>query len=243
MKSANATNSASTDSSSVYASATTVSAAMSSTMTSVSRNARMLRRPSPTDQREDPEREGSVGADRDAPAPRGGLAAVEREVDQGRRDHPTERGENGRRQPTAFAQLAHVELATDLETGDEEEERHQPVVDPVAEIERKLAAADPDRERGGPDLLVARRPRRVRPDERRDGRTEQDDRARVLRRNELPNSPGEPRQARSLLGPRSRRGRTRAPLNRRSCMSRDVHEFMRSARCGSFQPGRTKWQV
>ena len=38
----------------------------------------------------------------------------------------------------ALAQLAHVELALGLEPDDEEEERHQALVDPVAQVDREV---------------------------------------------------------------------------------------------------------
>ncbi len=42
----------------------------------------------------------------------------------------------------ALAQLAEVELALGLQPDDEEEERHQPLVDPVAQVGRDPAAPD-----------------------------------------------------------------------------------------------------
>ena len=69
-------------------------------------------------------------------------AGVEREVDRDRDDHPAEPGEQRQREAAALAQLADVELAPRLEPDDEEEERHQPVVDPVAEVLRDPVAAD-----------------------------------------------------------------------------------------------------
>ena len=83
-----------------------------------------------------------------------GRPAGEREVDQRGSDHPADRGDDRRGEPATLAQLAHVELAADLEPDDEEEERHQPVVDPVPQIERELGVAEPDRQLGRPELLV-----------------------------------------------------------------------------------------
>ena len=54
----------------------------------------------------------------------------------------------------SFAQLAHVELTPDLETGDEEEERHQPIVDPVPQVEHEFVAPEPQRGFGVPQALV-----------------------------------------------------------------------------------------
>ena len=103
------------------------------------------------DEREHPERERRVGRHRDAPAVRRVAAGVEREVDAAIGDrHPAERGEHRQRDAAALAQLAHVELAPRLQADDEEEEHHQAVVDPVAQVLGERVAADADRELGPP---------------------------------------------------------------------------------------------
>ena len=108
------------------------------------------RRPPATDEREEAQREGRVGRHRDRPAPGGRLAGVEREVDERRRQHPSDGGEDRRRDPAPFPQLSHVELTADLEADDEEEERHESVVDPAAEIQRQVVGPQADREDGAP---------------------------------------------------------------------------------------------
>ena len=138
------------------------------------------------DEREHTECERGVGADRDAPALRVGGTAVEGEVDQRGRDDAADRGDDRGGETASLAQLAHVELAPDLEADDEEEEGHQPVVDPVAQLERDAGGPEAHRDLGRPELLVRRRPRRVRPDQRDDRRRDEDDRAGVLRREERP---------------------------------------------------------
>jgi len=85
---------------------------------------------------------------------RGRLAGVEGEEERDRYDHPAEPRGDRQRQPTALAQLAHVELPPRLEPDDEEEERHQPAVQPAAEILRDAVSAEADRERRVPDALV-----------------------------------------------------------------------------------------
>ena len=65
------------------------------------------------------------------------------------------RREHRDRDPPALAQLAHVELALGLESDDEEEERHQPLVDPVAQVRRDPAAAEIGRELRRPHRFVA----------------------------------------------------------------------------------------
>ena len=61
-------------------------------------------------------------------------AGVEREEDRGGHDHPAERGHRRQRDGAPVAQLAGDELALDLHPDDEEEHRHQQVVDDVAEV-------------------------------------------------------------------------------------------------------------
>ena len=104
-----------------------------------------------------------------APAVRRGAAGVEGEVDRDRHGHAAEPGEQRQGEPPPLAQLAEVELPARLEADDEEEERHQPAVHPVAEIERHARVADADRELVVPDRVVGRRVD-VHPDERGDRR-------------------------------------------------------------------------
>ena len=86
------------------------------------------------EQRQRPERERGVRRHRRPPAASPCAAGIEREVDEHRRKHPAERCHHGDRQPLALAELTGVELALGLEPDDEEEERHQAVVHPVAEV-------------------------------------------------------------------------------------------------------------
>ena len=62
--------------------------------------------------------------------------ALNGEVDGDRHRHAADPGEQRQREPPPLAQLAEVELAARLEPDDEEEERHQPAVHPLAQIER-----------------------------------------------------------------------------------------------------------
>ena len=112
------------------------------------------RRAVAADEREDPEREGGVGSDRDAPTLRVGRTAVEREIDERGCDDAADRGDDRRRQTPPLTQFAHVELAPDLEADDEEEERHQAVVDPVAQVQLDADVPEPDC-----DLRSSRTPR------------------------------------------------------------------------------------
>ena len=72
---------------------------------------------------------------------------------------PPSGGDGGDDDAAAVGQLADRQLAPHLEPDDEEEQRHQPVVDPVAEVHRQLGVADADRDLGGPQVLVGARPR------------------------------------------------------------------------------------
>ena len=168
----------------VYAMAMTVNAAMSSTITRVSRKVRTLTDDAAADQTEDAERERGVGAHDDSPAPGGRLAGVEREVDEGGRRHAAYGGQYRRGNAPSFAQVAHVELATDLEADYEEEQGDQTVVDPVAEVERQFVGTEAECELGGPHPFIDVRPARVRPGQSRQCRSQQNNRTRVLCRDE-----------------------------------------------------------
>ncbi len=134
---------------------------MSSTTTIVSRNAAQPVGEARPDEREQAERERRVGRHRHAPAVRRGAAGVEREVDRDRHGHAAERRPaTGSDDRPPLAQLAEVELAPRLEADDEEEERHQAAVHPVAQVQRDADAAEVDRELGPPDGARRRTRRR-----------------------------------------------------------------------------------
>ena len=97
---------------------------------------------------------------------------------------PPRVGQHRQRQAAALAELADVELAPHLEPDDEEEERHQAVVDPVAEVLGDARGADLDREVGVPEAFVGVEVD-VGPGERRDRRRQQDDGAADLGREEV----------------------------------------------------------
>ena len=161
---------------------------MSSTMARVSRNSRTAGGIDAGDEREHAERERDVGRHRDAPAPWPPRPpGCTREVQERRDDHAADRRDHRQRRLPPVAQLAEDQLALDLEPDDEEEDRHQPVVDPVPQVELELRSA----RAGSPSGVcqsgvVARLPRRVGPHERdRRGHEEQDP-ARGLGGEEVP---------------------------------------------------------
>ncbi len=156
------------------------------------------------DERQGAERERGVGRHRRAPAAGVAIAGVDREVDQHGQRHAADRGEQRQRDALSLAQLAEVELPPRLEPDHEEEHDHQAVVDPVAQILGHAMAADADAQlrRPGRGVAVAVD---VRPDQRRDRRSEQDERAADLRAQEGANRRGEIARPGRAPAERSRR--------------------------------------
>ena len=76
-----------------------------------------------------------------APPARG----VDRHVDQRRADHAADRGGDRQHRPARIAQVPGDELAFQLESGDEEEDRQQPVGGPLrqGEVQVQRVRADP----------------------------------------------------------------------------------------------------
>jgi hypothetical protein len=124
-------------------------------------------------EREDAQSERRVGRHRGAPAVGRVAAPIEREIDPHRDGHAAERGHNRDRHAPPVAQLSHVELPPGLESYHEEEERHEPFVDPMTQVHGDARILQPDRELCGPHRLVGMWPRRVGPDERGDGGQQQ----------------------------------------------------------------------
>ena len=123
------------------------------------------------EQRQHAEREGGVGRHRRPPPVPAGAPGVEREVDRDRDQDAADGGRRREHDPPALPQLPEVELALGLEPHHQEEQRHQPLVDPVAQVERHAGAADVDRHHGRPGGLVGAR-REVGPQQRHDRRPE-----------------------------------------------------------------------
>ena len=137
------------------------------------------------DEREQAESEGRVGRHRDSPPACRRAAGVEREVDGDGHGHAADPRQQGQGQAPPVPQLAQIELTARLEADDEEEERHQPVVHPAAQIQRDARVPEVDRQHRPPERVVGRCVD-VHPDEGGDGRREQDRRAAGLRTQELP---------------------------------------------------------
>ena len=156
-----------------------------------------------------PEREGRVGGHRRAPSVCPGAAGVEGDVDRDRHEHAADGGHGREHDPAALAQLPEVELALGLEPHHQEEERHQPLVDPVAQIQGHARAADPDRHHRRPGGLIGAG-RDVRPQQRHDGGREHQRRAAGFGVEEVPHG-------RSQVPPPGR------PLGERECAPVGVH--------------------
>ena len=136
------------------------------------------------EERQDADREGDVGRHRHAPAGDRGLAQVEPGVDRRRHHHAAERGHHRQGGALPAGELADQELALDLEADDEEEDRHQAVVDPVREREVEARAAERDPRLDVLHVPVEPGPGRVGPSEGDERRGDQDDAGGALGREE-----------------------------------------------------------
>ena len=95
-------------------------------------------------------------------------APRERGVDARRHDHAAERGDGGQRGGAPVAQLARDQLALDLQAGEQEEQRHEPVVDERHGRPCPAARRGQLNTKGAEQGLVAVVPRRVGPQQRHD---------------------------------------------------------------------------
>ncbi|GAA3712669.1 hypothetical protein GCM10023082_08040 [Streptomyces tremellae] len=134
------------------------------------------RQPAAPEQGEDPEGEGGVRGHGGPPAVLRAVSRVEGEVDQRGHGEAARARDERQRDAAPVAQLAHVELAPRLKADDEEEQRHQTAVDPLAQAERDAEGPDPYGEDGVPDRPV-RAGVRVRPHQCRNHGREEDGRA------------------------------------------------------------------
>ena len=114
----------------------TVSAPMSSAIGEGQQEDLQSRAAGGTDERERAEHERDVGGDRACPTPcaPAPLGLMARNSNAGS-TMPPSAAAMGTSGAAAVGQLAHRELALDLQADDEEEQRHQPVVDPVPKVE------------------------------------------------------------------------------------------------------------
>ena len=138
---------------------------MSSTTASVSRKVRSRAGCFGADDRQGAEQEGGIGRDHRPPGVLSRSAVVEAEKDQRRQQQARDRGHHRDDCPAAIDKLPDDEIALHLEADDEEEERHQTVVDQVSQRQLEVGTADGDLEGRGPEGFVRRRGK-VRPEQR-----------------------------------------------------------------------------
>ena len=134
----------------------------------------------PAKQSEQAEGEGSIGRHRHAPTVRRGPAGVDRQVEPDRAHHPAESREHGKDDPGSLSELADVEFPACLEPDDQEEEAHEPAVDPAAQIQGHRCVTDVYGQAGLPHAVVGGRVD-IRPDQRADCSPEEEGGARGLR--------------------------------------------------------------
>ena len=132
-------------------------------------------------QRQHAHGEGDVGGRRNGPAlERDGVAGVDPDVDERRHRHAADGRHRGQGGLAEGRQLSPQQLALDLEADQEEEDRHQAVVDPQQQRLVDRQRADAHAHGRVEKYLVEVRQRRVVEDERGDCRRHQHDAGRSL---------------------------------------------------------------
>jgi len=129
-------------------------------------------------QGENADRERDVGGRRDAPPPGGGMPEVERREDA--RRNSADGGRQRKGSSPRLAELTSVNLPMDLESNDEEEDRHHAVVDPEVQISLEGERTELHAEGEVPKRAMALAPGRIRPGECDRGGGEKKDSARGL---------------------------------------------------------------
>ena len=169
-------------------------------------------------QGESGEGEGDVGGAADWPAMRRAAAAgVEGQIDEGRGDHAAGRRQDRGRQPPDAGELAAQHLELDLQPDDQEEQGHQPVLDPCLDRSGLGELADPQRDRLGQEAEVVAGQRRVGDDKgcgrRRHRRQPGHASVSVFRKSRV-NRPAMPRGNTPAAAPRSQTGLAARPRPR-----------------------------
>ena len=130
-------------------------------------------------QRQHADRERDVGRSGNCPPGQGlGIPVIESDVNQRWNDHPPQCRDCRQARPSRRRQRANHHLALDFETDEQEEHRHQAVVDPVNQVLVDAGLADPHRHGRLKQELIGMVQRRVGEDQRQDRRCEQDNPAR-----------------------------------------------------------------
>ena len=103
--------------------------------------------------------------------PRAAAPPIEREVDERRGDDPAHRGDDRKKRRAPARQSTDRHLPPNLEAHDQEEEREEPLREPLARRQRKQAPDGPDAEVRVHGALVERRQRRIRAERSRGARS------------------------------------------------------------------------
>ena len=88
----------------------------------------------PAEKSQQAQGEGGISRHRHAPAVRRGPAGVYRQVEPNRARHPAESREHRKDDPGTLSELTDVEFPACLESDNQEEEAHEPAVDPPAHV-------------------------------------------------------------------------------------------------------------
>jgi hypothetical protein len=142
------------------------------------------------------------------PQPRATLAADADDGEEQRRrqDQPAQGSQRRCGDGSAVAVLADGHLACDLQSDEQEEQRHQQVVHPVPQRLGQSGVAQLQGQRRLPEALVAAGPRAVRPEQREHRREQQQHRAAGLVVRVLPRGGGHRWRLRSQFGSAVGRG-------------------------------------
>ncbi len=129
---------------------------------------RSRRHPVPQN-REHGDRKGRVGGHRDTPTIGRLASSGDSEIDEHRDDDASQRRQDRQSRGLRMSQLAAKDLPLDLQRDQEEEDGHEAVVDPMAEVlgDRRVSDAEP--QVGIPERLVAADVPDVGPDKRQGG--------------------------------------------------------------------------
>ena len=97
-----------------------------------------------------------------------------------RQGHPAQRCEGRQHDARGRGELAGEELVLDLQADEQEEDRHQRVVDPLVQREVNAVRVADDPDLRVQQIVILMRERGVRPDDAGDGRRDQDEPRRRL---------------------------------------------------------------
>ena len=126
------------------------------------------------------DQERGVGGDHHTPRVGVLTGRVEQQEDARGYRESGDRGDDGHRRPGPVGELADGELARHLQADDEEEERHEAVVDQMLDAHVEVVLAERNTHMGVQQAPIAVRPWRIRPDDRDEGERQKQTRRGVL---------------------------------------------------------------